>query len=60
LAHVQHDAEAIPLFKSANIKRLNLGRMSSAECVTLAKNQGKQVAKLGSNDHVYYGNMPVP
>jgi len=50
------------LYHSSNRanRRLNLHSKNNTECVTLAKIQGKQVAKLGSNDHVYHGNMPIP
>jgi hypothetical protein len=41
-------------------KEAELTRKSRAECVTLAKIQGKQVAKLRSNDYVYHRNMSVP
>jgi len=41
-------------------KEVKLTQKSRAECVTLAKVQRKHVANLGSNDHVYNRNMPVP
>lgn len=53
LSHVQHDAKTIPLFRSANIRRLNLHRKNSTECVTLTKIQEKQEAKSENNDLVY-------